>query len=199
VQTRKTGLFDFIAEIVQRLTGFFHTVVKTLHEFLNTEYREYRLSIDPEVIRLPEILVDDPVHNDLKIFPVYFCVPEDVCLILVTVHIPVIIFHVVVGPHYIKLHLPVVRGFQETIVKSTFKERAFVIPVPVVYEYINAMISCCINPFFNHFRIVVRFISPKGLSGLIVTLEPWIPLLNHFPFTSSLRPEHFSSQWIVMA
>ena len=86
MQPGETGLFHFIAEIIQRFTGFFHTVAKAFQQFVHTEDGKYRLAVDFKIVRSLEILVDDPVHDDLIVFPVHFGVPQDIGIVLVAVN-----------------------------------------------------------------------------------------------------------------
>jgi hypothetical protein len=75
-----------------------------------------------KIVRSLEILVDDPRHDDLIVFQSTLA-SQYIGIVLVAVNVPVIVLHIVVGPHDVKLHFSLF-GFQETIVKGAFQKRA---------------------------------------------------------------------------
>ena len=63
-------------------------------------------------------------------------------------HVPVVLFHIVVGPHKIKLHVGIVFRLQESVVQRAFEERPSVIPVPVEDKDVDAVANSRFDPFF---------------------------------------------------
>ncbi|MPN34064.1 hypothetical protein SDC9_181556 [bioreactor metagenome] len=96
--------------------------------------------------------------------------------------------YIMVSPHNIELHLVVVSGFQETVIQGALQIGTFLIPVPVVYKYIHAMVNRYVDPTFNYFRVVIQLIPPQWLTGLIMTFIPGIPFFDNFPLTDPFRP-----------
>ena len=113
-------------------------------------------------------------------------------------HIPIITSHIMICPHNIEIHLPVIRSFQEAVIQATLQEWSVIKPVPIKDECINSMIGSHINPTLHHFRVIIQFISPQWDLRLIMTGKTRISFLDNLPLTRTILPQHLSSHRIVM-
>ena len=108
-----------------------------------------------------------------------------------------------VGVHQVETHLPVGRRSEETLVEGILEVGAapsvgILVPVPVVDEGVDPVLERSADPFLDHLRVVVQFIAPKGLLGLVVAFETGRSLLDDFPFAFAVRPEPAVRQRIVV-
>ena len=199
MQIGETGLFDFFSEVIQRLPRFRRVSAEALHQFVDTEYREHRTTVYLEVVRLFEIPFDHSLHDRLIIRLVDNGIPQEGCIIRKFVHVPVVLFHIVVGPHNIKLHVGIVFRLQESVVQRAFEERPSVIPVPVEDKDVDAVANGRFDPFLHDSRIIVHLTAPQRASGLVVPVEPRIAFVDDFPFALSFGPKHVTEALVMMA
>lgn len=92
-----------------------------------------------------------------------------------------------VGPHQVKLHLPVVLRPQETLIQYIFQERAVVVPIPVENEGIDAVFKGRVDLFLLHPRIGLVQIAPQRDVGLAVSFKFGMRLVNGLPFADPVR------------
>ena len=119
VQIRESCLFHFATEIIHSLL---HTVciTETFQQFMKTKYGKYRTIVYLVIVGLVKVLAYHSFYNDFKVGPVYHTGPQTRVVVLVTVYIPIVVCHVMVGPHQVKLHFFIILGFQKSIVYGAF-------------------------------------------------------------------------------
>ena len=99
-----------------------------------------------------------------------------------------------VGPHDIKVHLPIISGTKKTVVESSFQIGIVHEPVPVINESVHSIFQSRVYPLFHHLWIIIVLVAPKWLFGLIVAREARITLFDDFPFPIALWPQVFMSE-----
>ena len=104
---------------------------------------------------------------------------------------------VVVRPHQVELHAAVVFGAQESVVQALFKERTAVEPIPVVDEYVDAVIRRGVDLHLHHIGIRFVYIAPERLSRPRVSREFGNGIFDGLPFAHALLPEHAGARLVA--
>ena len=95
-----------------------------------------------------------------------------------------------IGPHEVKFHFIPVFCLQETVIQTIFQIRHSVKPVPVINEYVDAMLCCRFNFHLHHSGIRLIHIPPQRLSGPLMPRKFGHSIFYRLPLPHSLRPEH---------
>ena len=187
MQPGESGFLHLIAKVIQPFASLLQRS-KCLDQVLDTKYREDRLAIDLEIIRLLEILPDNTLDHNLEVRPVDSPVPQTGIILFIPMNIPIIACHIMVCPHDVKVHLPVILRFQESIVQTSLQKRPVVEPIPVKYKRIHTIRGSSIYPTLHHLRVIIQLISPQRQFRLIMPRETRISLLDDFPLARSFGP-----------
>ena len=202
MQVRETGLLNLSPEIFHRFRSLFKRA-ETSHEIADREDGENRAPVDLDIFRKLEVLVDDPCHYLLELVPVNVRIEQALFVVPPLVIVPVVVLHVMVGPHDVEIHLVMAGSSQEAVVQRTLQIRAavaigIVVPVPIVDEGIDPILEGSLDPLFHHDGIIVHLIAPERLTGLVMLGETLVSLLDHLPLPYTFFPEPFMTELVVM-
>ena len=162
---------------------------QTPHQIGHVVDHENRLAVNGVIIGLREVIPNHMGHGPAEFGRVLSPLPDYRVQIPAVALVPQL-HRVVIGPHQVEFHLPVVLGLQKTVVQTVLQKRPAIVPVPVVYKNVHAVVHRGGNFHLHYVGIRFVHISPQGPARPGVPRKLGARGLHRLPFPHALRPEN---------